>query len=245
CHADGAELLSIHSAEENAFINSRIYSLSDNELWLGGLATLDGGFHWIDNSSFEYFNWGQGQPDNWHDQESCVAIYTNHDNGYWNDANCASLNGRICKRPNGKTLPPPITPKPPSGHCPDGWTHIGSRCIQLFKGDNTTDWETSRQKCKDLGSGANLISVHSEQDQAAIAAFVGRSGRSAWLGFYNAAGFHWADQSEVDYTHWAAGEPNGDSQSVNEDCAMAYYWNGQWNDAPCDLTNDYICQRSL
>ena len=51
-------------------------------------------------------------------------MYTNNQ-GYWNDQNCGIETGRICKRPEGATLPPAKTTVDPDGHCPDGWVHAG------------------------------------------------------------------------------------------------------------------------
>ena len=51
-------------------------------------------------------------------------MYTNNQ-GYWNDQNCGHTAGRICKRQEGVTLPPPKTTKVPDGHCTEGWLHTG------------------------------------------------------------------------------------------------------------------------
>ena len=37
----------------------------------------------------------------------------------------------------------------------------------------------------------------------------------AWIGLRNYDGYHWTDQSEVDYTNWERGEPNGGEDHVS------------------------------
>ncbi|CAL4064253.1 unnamed protein product [Meganyctiphanes norvegica] len=247
CQEEGAELVSIHSLEENHFINSMIYNLSDSALWIGGEANIDSGFHWVDNSSFNFFIWAPDEPSNNDEQESCVTMFTSHNNGYWNDDNCARKMGRICKRPYGTTLPPPATTQAPSGHCPVGWSHLAGRCLQLFGEDNATTWKGARQHCKALAPGADLVSVHNNREQAALTALVAAVGQNAWIGFFNNDGFHWADQSEVDFTHWAAGEPNGNRlrNSRRERCVEVIgsspQQRGHWNDIRCTVPLGFIC----
>lgn len=63
------------------------------------------------------------------DQEDCLALYTRRQ-GYWNDQNCGTPEGRVCKRPVGSprpstpapTLTPTATTTVTSQYCPPGWT---------------------------------------------------------------------------------------------------------------------------
>ncbi|KAG7168501.1 macrophage mannose receptor 1-like 1 [Homarus americanus] len=126
-----------------------IFELSDNILWVGGRANVDSGYDWVDGSPFDFDNWAKGEPNNFMDQEDCIALYT-HQQGYWNDQNCANKEGRVCKRLHGKTLPPVHTTKVPDGHCPQGWFHTGIKCLQLFT--EKKNFSHARASCKQLGT---------------------------------------------------------------------------------------------
>lgn len=46
--------------------------------------------------------------------------------------------------------------------------------------------------------------------QAVLSAAFGKNwATDVWIGLNDERGFHWTDQSEVDYVNWAKGEPNG------------------------------------
>lgn len=77
CEARGGHLVTITSAEENAFVYSLVADSSfwfvdahNNGLgpWLGayqpeGSEEPDGGWRWVTNEAFDYTNWEAGQPD--------------------------------------------------------------------------------------------------------------------------------------------------------------------------------------
>uniref|UniRef100_A0A3Q2D4P4 C-type lectin domain-containing protein n=1 Tax=Cyprinodon variegatus TaxID=28743 RepID=A0A3Q2D4P4_CYPVA len=65
-------------------------------LWMGGHDSVtEGGWEWTDGSPFRYIRWNAGNPDDYLG-EDCLTILIN--NGYWNDDNCESKRGYICKR---------------------------------------------------------------------------------------------------------------------------------------------------
>uniref|UniRef100_A0A669EQ60 C-type lectin domain-containing protein n=1 Tax=Oreochromis niloticus TaxID=8128 RepID=A0A669EQ60_ORENI len=75
CVADGADLVSITSAEENQFVTSP----TGISMWMGGHDSItEGGWEWTD-----------GSPPN-------LIMLIN--NGYWNDDNCGYKRGYVCKR---------------------------------------------------------------------------------------------------------------------------------------------------
>ncbi|XP_042223061.1 macrophage mannose receptor 1-like isoform X2 [Homarus americanus] len=236
CRDEGADLASIHSFEENYWIESKIFELSDNILWVGGRANVDSGYDWVDGSPFDFDNWAKGEPNNFMDQEDCIALYT-HQQGYWNDQNCANKEGRVCKRLHGKTLPPVHTTKVPDGHCPQGWFHTGIKCLQLFT--EKKNFSHARASCKQLGTDVDLASIHSPAEQAYLTAILGTMEVNVWLGLRYSQTFQWVDQSTLTYTNWASGEPNGALHG--EDCVHAYFPNGEWNDIDCSNEYGYIC----
>ena len=64
----------------------------------------DEGFHWIDDTPFQYEKWNLGEPNsNGEDDEDCVQMYTGqHDGSYWSDENCDNFNPFMCKVEQGE-----------------------------------------------------------------------------------------------------------------------------------------------
>ena len=94
--------------------------------------------------------------------------------------------------------------------------------------------------------GASLVSIKTQAEQDFVEENI--KGDS-WLGMSEAENEgHWiwlADGSDVTYTRWDWGEPNGGEM---ENCGMIYKF-GKWND--CNPGNKfcdhlyYICKKSL
>ena len=72
----------------------------------------------------------------------------------------------------------------------------------------------------------------------------------AWIGMHlvpghlpgleNILGFEWSDQTQIEFTNWATGEPN--NVDNNEGCGEIYS-NGYWNDSPCGKEkNGFVCK---
>ncbi|XP_071527535.1 macrophage mannose receptor 1-like isoform X2 [Panulirus ornatus] len=251
CRNEGAELASIHTYEENYWIESKISKLSDSILWIGGRSKLDSGYTWLDDSAFDFVNWAKGEPNNFFDQEDCIGLY-NHQQGYWNDQNCAHKEGRICKRQHGMTLPPMQTTQAPEGRCHKGWLHIGTKCIKFLT--DKKNFTSARKSCRDLDDHADLMCIHSALEQAYLTVVLGTMNINVWVGLRNERGYHWVDQTPVTYTNWAPGEPNGDQQIItqlqfwkyhkDEECVELMTSNraGQWNDVECSSLLGYICE---
>ncbi|KAK7079206.1 hypothetical protein SK128_003942 [Halocaridina rubra] len=237
CRDEGGELASIHTVEENYWIESMLVSKSDKTFWIGGRSFKDSGYEWIDGSPFDFDNWYTGEPNDMLDQEDCIGIYA-HRTGYWNDQNCAHLEGRICKRPYGETHAPPDTTPNPGGHCLEGWAHAGVKCLKFF--GNQTSFDTARAACKALHENSDLISIHSAVEQAHMLAGLAIYNVDVWTGLRFDGEYVWVDQSKVTYTNWAPGEPNGGTSG--ELCAEAYRDTGMWNDVGCDYSKGYVCQ---
>uniref|UniRef100_A0A672M0L6 C-type lectin domain-containing protein n=1 Tax=Sinocyclocheilus grahami TaxID=75366 RepID=A0A672M0L6_SINGR len=87
CLARGADLVSIHSPEEEIFLSS--YSKGKTK-WIGlSVNPVEGGYHWSDGTPVSHTNWGHGEPNNHNGRENCVEMVTT-ENGtsWWNDLNC-------------------------------------------------------------------------------------------------------------------------------------------------------------
>ena len=108
---------------------------------------------------------------------------------------------------------------------------------------------------------AQLLSVHSRQEQEFVARLMDNNRHPVWLGIKRDVsvkqptqpkhGFElWDDGSQVDYTNWGVGEPNARRDQLlltwSEMCLLMGSNNGNplwWNDANCDRKRRWVCKR--
>ncbi len=90
CVERGGQLVTVSSAEENAFL----LSLGVSDAWIGftDVAT-EGTYVWISSQS-TYVNWGMAQPDDGAGNEDCAVFLAD---GTWNDAPCDQQRGYVCE----------------------------------------------------------------------------------------------------------------------------------------------------
>uniref|UniRef100_A0A8C6WES5 C-type lectin domain-containing protein n=1 Tax=Neogobius melanostomus TaxID=47308 RepID=A0A8C6WES5_9GOBI len=111
CQSHGANLVSIHSAEEHDFIVDLIKKATgENQwTWIGGHdAVVEKQWMWTDGSVWDYSNWLKGQPSNHGGNEHVAMI--NWLEPLWNDAPEHSTMAYICAKD------PPPKPKVTLGH---------------------------------------------------------------------------------------------------------------------------------
>ena len=127
--------------------------------------------------------------------------------------------------------------------CAAPWVGFESSCY-LFP-DTKGKWSDAVDTC--TKEGASLVSVKSQAEQAFVEENIKGS---SWLGMSDAKNegkWIWlADGTEVTYTHWNRGEPNGETR---ENYGMIS-GSGTWNDCPpgnpnFDISLYYICKKSL
>ncbi|XP_060571028.1 C-type lectin domain family 4 member G-like [Ruditapes philippinarum] len=133
--------------------------------------------------------------------------------------------------------------------CPPGWFPYMNSCYILKK--EAVDWFQARKWCRN--NQAKLVE-YSDMDEVTFVLSTARSyhywGTSAWAGFWVGANdlqhegvFKWSSSNiNLHWRYWLPGQP--DSISVDEDCIMTLVNNkGKWNDAPCELKLNFVCEK--
>ncbi|KAK6014664.1 lectin C-type domain protein [Ostertagia ostertagi] len=114
CNADGGHLVSIHSAEENDFVQSLTSTIEvaknwQDFVWIGlrqenwPVSTV---WTWTDGTPFDYSNWAPRQPDDKDKREHCTQMYNIPLPGVgyvvpyqWNDIWCETeMKHFVCKK---------------------------------------------------------------------------------------------------------------------------------------------------
>lgn len=129
CKLCDAELLSVHTREENDFITKELRKSSEvNKLWIG-MSYLEQKrmWSWIDGSRYRYQNWKEGQHYDGKD-EQCGIMYQQYDWGRWDDDNCYKPLGYICKRHRTRKSDQPKNNKNEKRGCPNISTECPSLC---------------------------------------------------------------------------------------------------------------------
>ncbi|XP_069566819.1 macrophage mannose receptor 1-like, partial [Brachyistius frenatus] len=248
CASRGANLVSIHSQEEEEFLSK--YS-KDSSKWIGLSHSHTGsGYTWSDGTPLSHTNWGHGEPNNHEGREQCVEMVssTNGTVSWWNDLNCDAHQDWICMIAKGKKpilppVPPPPLPAPDCGSNPS-WRKNKNVCY-YYNDTDIVDFHTAMRRCHE--EKALLVSIHNTEEQTYVNSMVGTGQVSAaWIGmsmFGIANGqYMWVDFSPVTYTHWSPGEPN--NANGEEQCVQMNRHQGGWNDANCGRAGAaYVCKK--
>lgn len=99
CVSLGTNLVSIHSLEEQKYVENLTKSFNPAGAWVWiGLSDIhkEGHWMWSDGSAANIFHWGVPQPDNAGGNEHCVHLY-NEDALRWNDLVCDKPLAFVCK----------------------------------------------------------------------------------------------------------------------------------------------------
>ncbi|KAM9450976.1 lymphocyte antigen 75-like [Clarias gariepinus] len=243
CVSQNGHLASIHDQETVSFITAHITRAS----WIGlNDRKEESKFVWSDGSATDFLPWGEGQPDNWGD-EDCVQIRgTEHfETGKFNDILCSHTYPFICKKDKG-VGPPPVPPT--SG---PGWNEKCGSWVPAPFNDycyhivplSMRKWAEARADC--VHQNGDLLSITETHEQSFIQAHIQSvpTGVSLWMGGHDSVtegGWEWTDLSPFCYINWSPGNPDNYD---GEDCLSIYINNGLWNDDNCDYRRGYICKR--
>ena len=106
CNENDAHLVTIESAEKQAFIYEKFLAGTDKkDYWIGLTdADVENEWKWCDGRKLTiYTNWAPGQPNNLDDNQDCVGIRKGHFfdtdyDGEWHDNACTKKKEFICER---------------------------------------------------------------------------------------------------------------------------------------------------
>ena len=128
--------------------------------------------------------------------------------------------------------------------CEFGWTFADDTCFKLF-GDGILGqplgWTDAEEACQAMGSQTHLASVTSEEQQRAV---VHLASGITWIGLNDYAeegNFVWSDDEPLEYSSWAASEPNDSGDGVF--IFIDDYWHD--TDAGNDGLHPYICAKKV
>ncbi|MEM9275567.1 MAG: lectin-like protein [Cyanobacteria bacterium P01_F01_bin.143] len=206
----GGNLVTISDAAEQAWLED---TFGGNErLWTGlSDRATEGEFAWASGQAVDYTNWAPNQPNNFGQGEDFAALLPS---GKWNDiGGNASLRGII-----------EIGDDNPNEPEPEVFSYNGNQ-YQLTSAN--IPWTQAQAEAESLGG--NLVSINDAAEQAWLQDTFGGNGQ-LWTGLsdrVNESEFTWASGQAVNYTNWAANEPNNFGQG--EDFTVLIP-NGQWGD---------------
>jgi hypothetical protein len=94
CEIVGGHLVRIQSSEEQTFIEELLKSCKGDRYWADGSdANIEGVWENSDGIKLTYFNWENGEPNNWNIENELFISK----NGRWGDQFCGNRVGYICE----------------------------------------------------------------------------------------------------------------------------------------------------
>jgi len=190
CLSLGADLVSVHSDEENTYIY--ILCGSENACWLGfSDVIVEGDWEWSDGSTVDFTKWEDGQPDNaWNQDYARIQ----GEDALWDDEDPGKADTHaLCKKKD--TLPAIV------------WSECyGDICY--YKTPSQMTWTEAHTTC--VGLGVELASIHSIEEDTFIYNVCGYT-NDCWIGLTDEqveGVWIWSDGSIFNYANWANNEPN-------------------------------------
>ncbi|KAM9835057.1 uncharacterized protein ACBT44_015639 isoform 3-T4 [Syngnathus typhle] len=127
----------------------------------------------------------------------------------------------------------------PRCSAPD-WEEFAGFCYKTFEGKKK--WDDAQLVCRSLG--ADLVSIHSEVEQASVKNVSNLETSDMWTGMNDLAlpgTLVWSDRHEVTFTHWAAGEPS-QRVGLGKHCVAVLRQTGRWKLMSCAQANSFMCK---
>uniref|UniRef100_A0A914PMP4 C-type lectin domain-containing protein n=1 Tax=Panagrolaimus davidi TaxID=227884 RepID=A0A914PMP4_9BILA len=115
CLGIGGSLTSVHDMIENMYISGEagtiFHDSTSSDFWIGANNILSPGkWSWVDNSTFDFTDWDNGQPQN---TTGTVCVASNLNGAKWLSADCFKVKPFVClvKAKSNPTI------------CSDSWTY--------------------------------------------------------------------------------------------------------------------------
>uniref|UniRef100_A0A3B3ZX14 C-type lectin domain-containing protein n=1 Tax=Periophthalmus magnuspinnatus TaxID=409849 RepID=A0A3B3ZX14_9GOBI len=99
CIEIGGNLASIHSSDDNQFIQDTVLRLTGSHwrVWIGGHDGVEEGvWQWTDGSPFDFNHWNYGEPNNFRGEHCLVMNWGAH---LWSDYRCTYRLPYMCSKP--------------------------------------------------------------------------------------------------------------------------------------------------
>ncbi|XP_075958433.1 lactose-binding lectin l-2-like [Anarhichas minor] len=126
--------------------------------------------------------------------------------------------------------------------CPMFWYSFNGRCYKYLATDMT--WADAEIHC--VREGANLVSVHSKDEQKFVKFLIKNfdpAEAPTWIGLsdiHKEGTWMWSDGSSANFVVWHGGEPNnaaGREHCVHTNSGPTF----RWNDIPCSHKLQFVC----
>ena len=196
CAANGMQLATVRSAEENELL---VHEAAGQTVWIGGTdSAIDDTWLWPNGQVLKYYNWAPGEPNNSGGDEHCLQVYEGQSNngGQWNDNQCSRQIYYVCQTP---PPPPPPTPLP---------------TYQLM--NQATSWDEARTVCLAQGMQLAIAQSPEENEQLVTAA----AGNAVWLGGNYFKGKWLANGQLLSYYNWRPGWLADQTPGLSENCLL-------------------------
>uniref|UniRef100_A0A3Q0STL8 C-type lectin domain-containing protein n=1 Tax=Amphilophus citrinellus TaxID=61819 RepID=A0A3Q0STL8_AMPCI len=126
--------------------------------------------------------------------------------------------------------------------CPMFWWNYNDRCYKYVATHMT--WADAEIYC--LSEGANLVSVHSEDEHNFVKSLIqnfDHAGGLTWIGLsdkHKEGTWMWSDGCPLHFVNWSPTQP--DNEGGNENCGHTnVVIDKKWNDYKCDIALPSVC----
>ncbi|KAL3836018.1 hypothetical protein ACJMK2_021471 [Sinanodonta woodiana] len=246
CHQYDGELLKIETEEEMAWVRSQARQIEDMapgnyEWWtsLNNIGQTDSTvWFWTDGEALKpgVLQWGQGEPNNYLQQEHCAEIWL----GFFNDKNCDHLLYYICERPKSVPLACDVD---------SGWENLGGNCYKSMSINR--NFQDATYACAQYD--ASLVTILNEETQQLVTDLAKKYGRSSWLGLHVVNDWNgnmvleWINGQLPDKTWWSKNDSSNDTLTNSSSCVILNVTQNSlqnWEYAECMDVSTFICMKS-
>ncbi|XP_025019072.1 secretory phospholipase A2 receptor, partial [Python bivittatus] len=248
------DIATIHSAQEQEFIQNRIKKISkkSSNWWIALRSELPSEeFRWTDGSLLLYQNWA-GDKERPKPTQGPKCAFISSRTGQWGFANCTISLPCICKRKNIQITEREILKEEHQGTCPKGWLYFGFKCflVQIPKDPgHLKSWYSAQKICSYYD--ASLASVENEVEQAFIAMNLFGHKSSVWIGLQSDNYEKWLNGQEVGYANWCPAQNHyiADTEKKVALCTSilnnpSFFLMGKWYLENCGNKNGFVCQKA-